>query len=144
MKELEEKKSEEALVLVQKKFDSWRFQNERDEARSLQRSGSLRRIKEEADSQDLLSVQSCISSTVDHLEEISLESSRKMQDEHELISEIAGMDMSGREEDAWRLETKVVSHGVEGVHVDPNGEGTHARRQVKNEFQKAKRSASRR
>ena len=23
------------------------------------------------------------------------------------------------------LETKVVSHGVEGVNVDPNGEGRH-------------------
>ena len=29
------------------------------------------------------------------------------------------------------LETKVVSNGVEGVHVDPNGEGRHEREQVK-------------
>ena len=33
MKELGEKKSEEALLLVQKKFDLCRYQNERDEAR---------------------------------------------------------------------------------------------------------------
>ena len=32
-KELEHKKSEEALLLVQKRYDLWRFQNERDEAR---------------------------------------------------------------------------------------------------------------
>ena len=55
MKELEEKTSEEALQLVQKQHDLWRHQNERDEARMLQRSGSSRRTKEEADSQDLLS-----------------------------------------------------------------------------------------
>ena len=46
MKELEEKKSEEALLLVQEKYDVWRYQNERDEARRLQRSGSSRRMKE--------------------------------------------------------------------------------------------------
>ena len=49
MKELEDKKSEEALLLVQKKYDVWRYQNERDEARRLQRSGSSRRMKKEAD-----------------------------------------------------------------------------------------------
>ena len=57
--ELEEKKSEEAPLLVQKKYDLWRHQKERDEARRLQRSGSSRRMKKEADSQDLLSFQSC-------------------------------------------------------------------------------------
>ena len=40
------------------------------------------------------------------------------------------------------LETKVVSHGLEGVNVDPNGEGRHEREQVK-KIQKAKRSARR-
>ena len=71
MNELEEKKSEE--VLVQKKFDLWRVQIERDEARSLQRSGSSM----EAHSQDLLSVQSCRSSAVDHVEEMCLEFPRQ-------------------------------------------------------------------
>ena len=33
MKELEEKKTEETLLLVQRKYDLWRYQNERDEAR---------------------------------------------------------------------------------------------------------------
>ena len=40
MKELEEKKSKEALLLVQKKH-LLRYQNERDEAKREQRSGSL-------------------------------------------------------------------------------------------------------
>ena len=69
----------------------------------------------DADSQDVLSVQSCRSSAADAAR--------------------------GRGENAWRLEpegetetleTKVVSHGVEGVHVDPNGEGRHEREQVNN------------
>ena len=137
MKELEGKKSEEALLLVQKKLDLWRYQNKRDEARRLQRSGSSRKMKKEADSQDLLSFQSC-----------SLESPRKTQDVQVVMSETAGKATSGRGEDAWRLapegetetlETEVVSHGV---NVDRNGEGRHERVQVK-EIQKAKRSARR-
>ena len=117
---LEEKKSEEALLLVLKKFDLWRFQNERDETRSLQSSGSSRRMKMEADSQELLSIQSCRSSTVDHVEEISLESSRTRQGAQVVMSEIAGKEMRERGEYAWRLEpeeetetleTKVGSHG---------------------------------
>ena len=43
-----------------------------------------------------------------------------------VMSETAGNATRGRGEDAWRLEpegetleTKVVSNGVEGVHVDP-------------------------
>ena len=87
MKVLEEKESEEALLLVQEKFVSWRFQNERDEARSLQRSGTSRRVKMEADSQDFLSVQSCRSSAVDHVEDIRLEPSRKRQDVQGVTSE---------------------------------------------------------
>ena len=44
-KELEEKESEEAQLIVQKKYGLWRYQKERDEARRLQRSGSSRRVK---------------------------------------------------------------------------------------------------
>ena len=132
MKELEEKKPEEALPTVHDIYCLWRYQNERDEARKLQRSGSSRRIKEEADSQDLLSFQSCRSSAVDHVEEMSLEPPRRIQDVQVVISETAGKATRGRGEDALRLEaegetvtleTKVVSNGVEGVHADPNGEG---------------------
>ena len=139
IKEVEEKKPEEALV--QKKYDLWRYQNERDEARRLHRSGSSRRMKKEAGSQDLPSFQSSRSSAVDHVEEMSLVCPRESQDAQVVMSEIAGKVTRGRGEDAWRLapegetetlETKVVSKGVEGVHVDPNGEGRHERRQVKN------------
>ena len=148
----QEKKSKETLLLVQKKHDLWRHQNERDEARRLQRSGSPRRMKKEADSQDLLFFESCRSSTVDHVEKMSQESPRKMQDEQEVMSETAGKATRGRGEDGWRLEpegetetleTKVFWNGVEGVSRYPDGEGHHEREQVK-KSQKGKRSARRR
>ena len=75
MKELEEKKSEEALQLVQKKYDLWRYQNERDEARRLQRYGSC--------------------SHAGH------RSPRKIQDVQVVMSETAWKSMRGR---GWRLE----------------------------------------
>ena len=103
MKELEEKTSEEALLLAQKKHDLWRYQNERDEARRLQGSGSSRRMKKDADSQDLFSFESCRSSAVDHVEEMSLESPRKMQEEQEVMRENSGDATRGRGHDAWRL-----------------------------------------
>ena len=68
MKELEEK-SKEALLLVQKKHVLWRYQNERDEARRLHRSGSS----------GLVSFVSCRSSAVANTEEMSPESQGKMQ-----------------------------------------------------------------
>ena len=43
---MEHKKTEEALQMVQKKNDLWRYQNERDEARRLQSSGKSRRDEE--------------------------------------------------------------------------------------------------
>ena len=87
MKELEEKTSKKALLLVQKKHTLWKYQNERDVARRLQRIGSSRRKKKEAESQDLLSFESCGLSVVDHVEGMSLESPRRMQDEQEVMSE---------------------------------------------------------
>ena len=103
-KELVEKKSKEALLLVQKEYTLWKYQNERDVARRLQRFGSSRRMKKKADSQDPLSFESCSSSVVDHVEEMSLESPRKMQEEQEVMSETSGNATGGIEEDAWRLE----------------------------------------
>ena len=146
VKELEEKKSKEALLPVQKKHDWWRYPNGRYEARRLQRSGSSRRMKKEADSQDLLSFESCRSSAVDHVEEMSQESPRKMQDEQEVMSETSGNATRGRGQDAWRLEpegetetleTKVFWNGVEGVPGYPDGEGHHER-EASEKFQKAK------
>ena len=43
MKEVEHEKTEEALKMVQKKNDWWRYQNERDEARRLQGVGKIRK-----------------------------------------------------------------------------------------------------
>ena len=45
MKELEEKRSKESLLLVQKKHILMRYQNERDKVRMPQRSGSSRVTK---------------------------------------------------------------------------------------------------
>ena len=47
-------------------------------------------MKKEADSQDLFSLESCRSIGVDHVEEMSLESRRKMQDEQEVMGETSG------------------------------------------------------
>ena len=116
MKELEEKKSEEALPLVQKKFVLWRFQNERDEARRLQRSGNSRRVKKDAESQHSFSSESCGSSTVDHDEEMTLKPPKKRQDVEEVMDETAWKATRGREEDgecrkqepyrsAWKAST---------------------------------------
>ena len=79
MKELEEKKSEEALLMVQKRHDLWRDQIERDEARRLQSSGNSRRVRKDMDLQHPFSSESCRSSTVDHDEEMTLESPSKRQ-----------------------------------------------------------------
>ena len=99
--ELEGKKSKEALLVVQKKHILMRCQNERDEARRLQRSGSSRGTRMEADLQDLLSLslsfESCRSSAVDYIGELSPESLRKMQDDQEATSEAS-----------WKLEAIVL------------------------------------
>ena len=88
---------------------------------------------------------------MDHVEEMSLESPRKIQDVQVVMSEIAGKEMRERGEDAWRLEpegetetleTKVVSDGVAGVNVDPNGKV--AMKGSKSKKKEAKRSARRR
>ena len=141
IKEREEKKSQEAPLLVHKKNDLWRYQNERDEARRLQRSGNPRRVKKEMALQYPSSSESGRSSTVDHVEEMTMKSPRKIQDVQEVMEETARKASRGREKNAWglelegeaeTLETRVVSNGVEGVHVDFNGEGHHERGQVKN------------
>ena len=82
-KELEEKKSKEALLPVHKKHILMKYQNERDEARRLQRSGRSRGTRKEADLQDLLTMESCRSPAVDYFEEIRPEAPTKMQDEQE-------------------------------------------------------------
>ena len=122
--------------MVQKKYDLWRYQNERNEARRLQRSGNSRRMKKEVDLQYLFSSESGRSSTVDNVEEMTLESPKKRQDVHEEMEETAWKATRGREHDAWRLEpegatempeARVVEEGVEGVHVDLDGEGHQGR-----------------
>ena len=59
------------------------------------------------DTQELLSFESCRSSVVDDMEEVSLESSRKMQDKEETTLEASWAAVPGRKEkEGWRLEPK--------------------------------------
>ena len=98
MKDLEETKSKRGCATCAEKHISMRYQNEKDEARRLQRSGSSRLTRKEADLQDLLSFESCTSSAADYIEEISLESPRKMQEVASEASWTAGEkkeDMGG-------------------------------------------------
>ena len=113
-----------------------RYQNERDEARRLQRSGSSRGARKEADLQDLLSFEFCRSSAVDHIEEISPESPRKMQDEQEVTSEASWTATGEEAEDGRRLEPEgetetleviVLGNEAEGVSVNPHHEQTRAK-----------------
>ena len=123
-KELEGKKSVEAMLLVQKMHDPWRYQNERDEARRLQSSRNSRRVRKELDLQHPTSPESCRSSTVDHDEEMTLESLRKRQEVQEVMKETEWKEARGREEEALEAgarretemsETGVVADGVEGI-----------------------------
>ena len=100
---LAQKKSEEALRVVQKKHDLWRHQNERDEARRLQSSENSRRMKV-LDVQHPTSSESCRSSMVDHDEEMTLEPPRKRHEVQEVMKETEWKVARGREEEAWRLE----------------------------------------
>ena len=67
----------EALVLVQKKYILLRCQSERERARMLQRSGGSRATRHGSDA---LSFESCRSSVVDDMGEVSSESSKRMKD----------------------------------------------------------------
>ena len=107
-----------------------RYQNERIEARRLQRSGSSRRMKREADSQDLLSfgVIQVIGGGLHQRDESGV--SEKDADVREVMRETAGNATRGRGEDAWMLEpegetetleTKVFWSGVEGVPTTNGG-----------------------
>ena len=78
---MEEKKSKDALVLVQKKHNLKRCQSERERASMLQRLGGSRAMRHGSDAQDTLSFESCSSSMACDMEEVSSESSRKMQDD---------------------------------------------------------------
>ena len=84
------------------------------------------------------------------MEEVSTESSRKMQDKEETTPEASWAAVTGREEkEGWRLEPEgetetleviVLWNEAEGVPVNPDGEGHREQAQAK-KLQKRKRSA---
>ena len=98
IQEIEQKKTEETLRMVQKKHDSWRYQIERGEARRLQSSGNSRRVRKGLDLQHPTSSEPCRPSEVDYDEEMALEPLRKRPEWPEWE------EARGREKDAWRLE----------------------------------------
>ena len=118
IKELEEKKPEEALLMVQKKHVLWRYQKERDEARRLQSCGNSRRVRKGLDLQHRTSSESCRSSMIDYDEEMTMESLRKRQEVQEVMKETEWNEARGREEEAWRLEPEGETDGVEGTYVE--------------------------
>ena len=94
MKKIEQKKTEEALRMVQKKHDLWRYQNESDEARRLQSFGNSRRVRKGLGLQHPTSSVSCRSSMVDCDKEMALEPPRKRPEKP------VWEEARGREEDA--------------------------------------------
>ena len=128
MRELEEKKSKEALLLIQKKNILIRYHSERDKTRMLQRSGGSRVVRNEADTQDTLSSESCMSSAACDIEEMSSETSRRTQEKEETMPD--GLLL---QKDGWRLEPEgetetpevtVWWNEAEGVAVTPEGAST--------------------
>ena len=97
MRELEEKKSKEALVPVQKKHMLIRCQSESDKARMLQRLRESRAMRNGFDTQDTLSFESCSSSMACDMEEVSSESSKKMKDMDEITSEASWTAVTKKE-----------------------------------------------
>ena len=79
LRELEVKKSKEALLFVETNHILIRCQSERDKARKLQRLGGLRVMRSGSDTQDTLSFESCSSSMACDVEEVGSDSSRKMR-----------------------------------------------------------------
>ena len=108
MKESEEK-SQDALLLVQKKYGLWRYYNERDEEEGC-KDLEAREGRGERRTHRTLSLESGRSSAVDDVEEMSLGSPRKRQGVLELMGESVGNATRGRGEDAWRLEPEGGEH----------------------------------
>ena len=93
------------------------------------------------DTQDTLSFESYSSSMACDMEEVSSESSRKMQDKEETTPEASWAAVTGKKEkDGWRLEpegeaetpdVEVLWNEAEGVPANPDGESHHEGAQAK-------------
>ena len=93
-------------------------------------------IRKGADVEDLLSFESCRSSAVDHMEEKSPESPRKMQDEQEAMIETSWNATRGRGEDGWRLEPEGETGTPEVIVLWNEAEGVPANRRPRNTWNK--------
>ena len=71
----------------------------------LQRLGGSTAIKHCSDARNNMSVESCSLSRAGDMEEVCTESSRKMQDKEETVSEASWTAVTkGKEKEVWRLE----------------------------------------
>ena len=115
LKELEEKKSKESLVFVQKKYILTRCHSERERARMLQRLRGWRAIGRRSDAQDNFSFESCSSSIACDMEEVSSESAKKMKDMDEITSEASWIAVTKEKEkercEVWSRRVKRRSLG---------------------------------
>ena len=107
----------------------------------LQRLGGSTAIRNGVDTQDILSIDSCTSSTACDIEEMSSETSRRMQDKEETMSEASWTAVTKRKgKEWWRLEpggetetpkVTVLWNESEGVSVNPEFESHHEETQAK-------------
>ena len=91
--------------------------------------------------EDTISFESCSSSMACDMEEVSLESSRKMQDKEEITFEASWIAVTqGRGKEVWRLEPEgeaekpevtVLWNEAEGVSVNAEGESHHKQTRAK-------------
>ena len=98
LRELEVKKSKEALSLVQTKHILIGYPSERDKARMLQRLEGSSAIRYGVDTHDTLSFGSFSSSTACDIGVVSSESSRRMQDKEETMSGASWTAVAKRKE----------------------------------------------
>ena len=105
----------------------------------LQSSGNSRRVRKGLGLQHPFSSESCRSSTVDHDEEMTLESPRQAGgargDEGDWVGRRREEEKKmhgGWSQKGKRRCRRPESDGVEGIYVDCNGEGHHEREQVEN------------
>ena len=134
MEELEEKRSKETLVLVQKKHILSRCESGRERTRMLQRLGGSTEIRHWIGLRGTMSVESCSSSMA------CSESSRKMKDMEETTSEASWTTVTRRERniaveepegEAVKLEAIGLRSEVKGVSVNPQGESRHRHARAK-------------
>ena len=119
---MEEKKSKEALVLLQEEHFLIKCQVKGKEARMLQRVGGSRATGGRSDAQDTFSFESYSSSITCDVEEVSSESSKKMKDMDEITSEALTAVTNEEEKEVWSLEPEGDAEKPGAIGLEERGE----------------------